>query len=481
MGETAQVVNQYKEPVKPQQPLPVDSIEAQELVSQTDSSVEYKGKEIAGAVATIETVFKPIVGEQSGRVGSYWGNQDNLVYSTQNRRDASTFVSVTETAGSADAVIRDSGFDLEEMFETQDDEVKRFILKITDTTGASLYGWIGGIAESADVYTIDVYNDRLSVVNQNWVGTLASFDNTSLAKAEIFRYDGSLVFGTGTAFTEEVQHPKEYASSWKEVMEAVQGFSNGQYCIDYMRGLIIGVRASTTASEDLTYNIWASAVKAVSGGSDTNLIQLGGETLGDHGSTVIDHGIQPLYEAKDFDGSALPNAVTEGQAARPASTLSGIPFAFLVNEDGSKSPIATDDSAQVATPDIVNVGGEYRASATTYADGDAVINQYDVNGNLKVTSESAGNAPQAYGVDAAGADTYTTVVTASADRHNMHVSLKGSNDAIISIDSGTTDHYYIVAGSTQVFDDILISNTATVQGKNASAGNNYTNLTITIW
>jgi len=63
----------------------------------------------------------------------------------------------------------------------------------------------------------------------------------------------------------------------------------------------------------------------------------------------------------------------------------------------------------------------------------------------------------------------------------MMVSLQGANDAIVSIDSGTIDAFYIPANSSHVFDNILIANAATVQGKNASAGNNYTNLTITVW
>lgn len=44
-----------------------------------------------------------------------------------------------------------------------------------------------------------------------------------------------------------------------------------------------------------------------------------------------------------------------------------------------------DDAALAATPDILPIGGEYRAAATTYTDGDATILQTDVNGNLKVS------------------------------------------------------------------------------------------------
>lgn len=99
-------------------------------------------------------------------------------------------------------------------------------------------------------------------------------------------------------------------------------------------------------------------------------------------------GLMPVLEAKDFDGSALPNSVVEGNAIRQASTLNGVAFNFLVNEDGSKSPHATDDSAQVATPDFLNIGGEYRAATDTYTDGDAVIDHYDINGHKLVRSKS---------------------------------------------------------------------------------------------
>jgi len=46
---------------------------------------------------------------------------------------------------------------------------------------------------------------------------------------------------------------------------------------------------------------------------------------------------------------------------------------------------ATDGSAMPANPVIVPVGGEYRATATTYADGAATVDQADINGNKKVT------------------------------------------------------------------------------------------------
>lgn len=78
-------------------------------------------------------------------------------------------------------------------------------------------------------------------------------------------------------------------------------------------------------------------------------------------------------EVVDFDTGAgtdfTPVIGILGASAGGAKTL------YLVN----------DDSAMDATPIMLPVGGEYRAAATTYTDGDATVLQTDINGNLKVT------------------------------------------------------------------------------------------------
>jgi len=111
------------------------------------------------------------------------------------------------------------------------------------------------------------------------------------------------------------------------------------------------------------------------------------------GSGLGTAGVVNLYESKSVDASAFPNNVGhEGDMVRPAASLSGVQYIMPVSANGSKTPMATDDSGQVATPEILNVGGEYRASATTYADGDATILQSDVIGGLKVGGSAAENA-----------------------------------------------------------------------------------------
>jgi len=87
-------------------------------------------------------------------------------------------------------------------------------------------------------------------------------------------------------------------------------------------------------------------------GSDTPIIAHDAAIAAATGGTI---GVMQANEAKDYDGVALPNAVAEGDGARPAVTLQGVRYNFLVNEDGSGSPVATD--GEVVTNVAGNVTG----------------------------------------------------------------------------------------------------------------------------
>jgi hypothetical protein len=54
-----------------------------------------------------------------------------------------------------------------------------------------------------------------------------------------------------------------------------------------------------------------------------------------HDSAAEAVGPQAMAEAKDFDGAALPNSVTEGDAVRLAASQVGVQYVMVVNEDGS--------------------------------------------------------------------------------------------------------------------------------------------------
>jgi hypothetical protein len=60
--------------------------------------------------------------------------------------------------------------------------------------------------------------------------------------------------------------------------------------------------------------------------------------------------------AKDFDGAALPDAVTEGQAQYRAVTMSGVNYMMLVSEDGSLQ-YGTATTPLVVSPAAATSGG----------------------------------------------------------------------------------------------------------------------------
>lgn len=164
-----------------------------------------------------------------------------LLTATQ-KKATSWLASVTETNGSAACTIYDPDKNLENLFESLTTTVKRFIVKVYDKSGNSLYGWIMGVSVSSDVYTFSVYNARVAET-QNWVGTLASFDNTQLDHVEIYFYGSSLSFGTGTCLTEEVACPKEFSKTRESQLLFAESLSNGQFFVDYERGDIIGKKS----------------------------------------------------------------------------------------------------------------------------------------------------------------------------------------------------------------------------------------------
>jgi len=157
-----------------------------------------------------------------------------------------------------------------------------------------------------------------------------------------------------------------------------------------------------TLSENLAYGIDARSItffddsslgvnRRQQGESDGNAfvaIRDGTDKLNviAHSATVEANGIHPLLEAAEFDGVAFSNAVSDGEAVRPKASLYGVQYNMLVSEDGTKTVHALDHTLQVATPDLLNMGGEYRAAVDTYDDGDAVITHYNINGDLMTST-----------------------------------------------------------------------------------------------
>jgi len=290
--------NQYGELLDPTQPLPVDSAGAKQL-SVKSETITYKGKVATGAVAMFTTEQRSIVGLDGDRVASHWLLEKNKVYETYSQKQSkgsNWVLSLVETAGSAEIVVYDASKDLESMFEGTTTLVKRFVLRAEDNKGKVLYGWVFGVAVSGSTYTLDIVNNRLSET-RNWVGDTTAFDHTNVVKVEVYRYQSSLAFGTGTAFTEEVVCPREFSKSFKSQIEFAEGLEDGQYFVDYARGLVMGKRADTTASEAITYNTYSDISSGgSSGGASSSKRTIAHATVAiGAGATALSATSLPVY------------------------------------------------------------------------------------------------------------------------------------------------------------------------------------------
>ena len=155
---------------------------------------------------------------------------------------------------------------------------------------------------------------------------------------------------------------------------------------------------------------------------------------------VTDYGVGIMAEYKTIDGSSLPNGVLEGRSVRIAAGVNGILYTHLTNLTGTHSVIELDDDSQAATPAMVNVGGEYRASPTSYTDGDATILQTNVNGALNVVG------------------TVDLGTTDNAVLDAMVVDLAAMEALLITIDSDTD----AIKTAVEILDDWDDSNYANV-------------------
>ena len=103
-------------------------------------------------------------------------------------------------------------------------------------------------------------------------------------------------------------------------------------------------------------------------------------------SAVPTDGVAILGEAKIIDGSALPNIVGEGSAARLAVSRAGIQYTHLTNDTGTHSAILEED-AQHATGDYGIMPLAVRndtLAALAGTDGDYAPLQVDADGALYI-------------------------------------------------------------------------------------------------
>lgn len=303
-------------------------------------------------------------------------------------------------------------------------------------------------------------------------------------------YDTSFAFVTGTILTTQVAFPYDTAAEYDgntgtlKAQAITNGFANGEYCIDHATGTIYGVKATAGTSDTANYK-YASQSSGSSGGLASDITKIASKTIaaddaaftpgtsgmltiggfadetspdsvneGDtgavrmtldrklhiastqsHDDAVSAYASMGGLEAKDFDGSALPNDVAEGDMARTAGTLYGIPFAMLVNEDGSKELGLAEDAAHSSGDLGIQALAVRNDTLAALADTDGDYTPLQVSALGALYTE---NTPAASTADI-GSDPYF-----DSDGDNTAQALKASGGALYSlhvINENATDAY----------------------------------------
>jgi len=210
----------------------------------------------------------------------------------------------------------------------------------------------------------------------------------STEEAEIAAIDIGSTYGVGVGLYDASGNrmpPGDIVA--RSVFTAIgDGTNTGVVLTDGADATANTVNEIVTGSMSYVFNgtTWDRLRSVGTGILSTDITTLGAETLGDHGTAVIDHGIQPLYEAKDFDGSALPNIGAEGQAVRPAASLSGVQYSMLVNEAGTDTPLVADSAvisaANGGTVGFMLMGQARSTQRAAVTEDDAVRPAYSLYG-----------------------------------------------------------------------------------------------------
>lgn len=250
-------------------------------------------KDATGSTVVADLVRGPILEKSGGKIGSYWGSAQNLQYTA-------TVQSVVETNGSATFAISDTATDLEKIFEGVTNA--RYIAELIDGAGTRLYGWIGGVSVSSNVYTFSVYNG-VTLGTQNWFqGGSTAFDQAKGSTAKIFKYATSLTFGSSDTFTEEVPFhgPGNPDKAGETEFKFLAGLTDGQYGVDYQNNRFLGRKANADDTEVFTYTTYeqpASNVDVLSVVPGTGATNLGKAVDSVAGAT--DTGVAALFVRDD--------------------------------------------------------------------------------------------------------------------------------------------------------------------------------------
>jgi len=286
-------------------------------------------KDAAGVCVLIDLAYDKIRSAKGAQVGSFWGDESNRVLApTQGQ-------GFVETDGSA-AVALLATSDLEELLESV--TFGRYVLKVTDSAGNVLYGWIGGVAESGTTYTFSIYNGT-NITTQNWFqGGATSFNGAGGVTVEVFEYTSSLSYGASATLSEEVPWPDNLENEGKSIHNFMSSLDAGQYAVDYVGGRVAVKKADAADTVTFTYKIKAGAM-IVPSDSETDLA---GVYAGNTVAAVADKGMLEMTLRQD---TPIADSAADGVYQPAKSDNIGARYVHEVNrpdaEDNTNDVIAT--------------------------------------------------------------------------------------------------------------------------------------------
>lgn len=147
--------------------------------------------------------------------------------------------------------------------------------------------------------------------------------------------------------------------------------------------------------------------------------------------------------------------------------------ATIKDDDGVEVDQFDDDDGSTAS------GGLHKKPAII---ADREDNEARVTPTGELCVVNASGAP-IMGTEAAGENTYATVMVAGRECHNLSAYCTGglNGDVVLSIDGGVTDALFVARGTHTVFNNLTIPKNATISARNGVAGTNYAALYVSIW
>lgn len=277
----------------------------------------------------------------------------------------------------------------------------------------------------------------------------AIYDSTG---SELGRVDDtSFSWTTGTILDTEVP----YIPSMTDAEQFAE-LANGEYAMNYDSGKIRYKKGTSGTSDSANY---ISRILS-SSATFTGTISLGSAKLEDGATTTKG----TINAANTVRTSATTVLVVQPIGA-DGTILSG------------QGTVKISDGVTPTNLANVNPANTARTSATVVI----AVQPLDASGNVITGSGASATAIQPLGTLASGTATYQTLLTPSANATHISLALNGSNDAIVSLDAGTTDQIYVVAGSVNVLDSVSITASVDVMVKNAVSGDSHGKLNGFIW